>query len=106
MRPFHVLRLSKVLKSYKNSAIFQAFLCPTLPSERPPESVGEPLCIVNLVPANLRKDAAPWIRRSMWPPYSRSPGTPSATNQVFLRPDNTLEKGLVRCNSLILAPRE
>jgi len=30
--------------------------------------VGEPPCIVNLVPANLRKDAAPWIRRSMWPP--------------------------------------
>jgi hypothetical protein len=25
------LRLSKVLKSYKNSGIFQAFLCPTLP---------------------------------------------------------------------------
>jgi hypothetical protein len=45
------------LKSYKNSVIFQAFLCPTLPSERPPESVGEPPGIFNLVPANLRKEA-------------------------------------------------
>src|SRR5262249_42539531 len=33
---------AKLLKFYKNSAIFQAFLCPTLPSDRPPESVGEP----------------------------------------------------------------
>src|SRR5262249_55625452 len=55
-------------KFYKKSAIFQAFLCPTLPSERPPESVGAPPCIVNSVPANLRKDTAPWIRRSMCPP--------------------------------------
>jgi hypothetical protein len=60
-----VLRLSKLLKFYKNSAISQAFLCPTLPSERPPESVGEPPCIINLVPANLRKDVGPWIRGSM-----------------------------------------
>ena len=44
------------MKFYKKSAIFQTFLCPTLPAERPPESVGEPPCIFNLVPANLRKD--------------------------------------------------
>src|SRR5262249_44849880 len=34
----------------------------------------------------------------MKPPYSRSPGTPSATNQVFPCPDNPRGKGLVRCN--------
>ena len=60
-----MLRLSKVLRFYKKSAIFQAFLCPTLPSERPPESVGEPPCIFNSVPTSLRKGTAPWIRRSM-----------------------------------------
>src|SRR5215831_16901230 len=64
MRPFRVLRLSKVLKFYKNSAIFQAFLCPTLPSKRPPESVGEQPCIFNLVPANLRRDTPPCRRVS------------------------------------------
>jgi hypothetical protein len=36
-----------------------------LPSERPPESLGEPPRIFNLVPANLRKDTAPWILRSI-----------------------------------------
>jgi hypothetical protein len=55
------------LKFYKKSASFQAFLCPTLPSDRPPESVSEPPCTFNLVPANLRKDAAAWIRRSTGP---------------------------------------
>ena len=30
--------------------------------------------------------------RSIRPPYSRSPGTPSATNQVFLCPDNLGER--------------
>src|SRR5262249_59308521 len=34
----------------------------------------------------------------MGPPYSRSPGTPSAANQVFLCPHNARGKGLVRCN--------
>ena len=36
--------------------------------------------------------------RSIRPPYSREPGTPSATNQVFLCLDNARGKGLVRCN--------
>jgi hypothetical protein len=40
------LRLSKLLKFYKKSAIFQALLCPTLPSKRPPEPVGERPCEV------------------------------------------------------------
>jgi hypothetical protein len=31
-------------------------------------------------------------------PYSRSPGTPSATNQVFPCPDNARGKALVRCH--------
>src|SRR5262245_59703766 len=64
MRPFRGLGLSKILMVYKNSAIFQAFLCPTLPSKRPPESVGERPRIINLVPANVRRDAAHWIHPS------------------------------------------
>ena len=72
IRPFRVLRLAKVLKIYKNSAIFQAFLCPTLPSKRPPESVGEPPCILNSVPANLRKDLLSSVGASAPEPHLRS----------------------------------
>src|SRR5262249_36887486 len=35
--------------------LFSAQLCPSLPLKRPPASVGERPCILNLVPANVRK---------------------------------------------------
>jgi hypothetical protein len=37
----------------------------SLPSKRSPESAGEQSCIVKLAPANLRKNAAHWMRRSI-----------------------------------------
>ena len=59
IRPFRLLRLSKLWKSYKNAAISEAFPCPTLPLEKPPEQVLERPCITNLGPRQPAQGCRP-----------------------------------------------